>query len=376
MTDMHAATGTVWAELMSMSEVDRRVGLRWLSGLGFNRGVPVDVLLSLLEAGVADVFDREDLPPELLDAAVAHSARCVRAAVAECGRLSADQWSRLIATASSVRERELWTNRASRQLAARRLLVGGRGFERAPSPDAVPPGMPEAIAAMAADVPEIDPRTQTYALWWIGALQHDAEAMRQLAASPNLLVRRSVARATRLPEDVASLLASDEDRVVRLFLAESCDDAPAEMLLEVASWWGGSFSFPGRPRNHPNFPRAGLLRFAADPNPRLRLLALDDPAATHALVEQLGHDSERIVRMAVAEDRRLSPDSLRRLALDPEEGVCWRAWMNPSLPLEILAQLLLDPRSAEFAAHNPVIPIDVVRHMLAVGRGHLAPQLR
>jgi len=236
--------------------------------------------------------------------------------------------------------------------------------------------MPEAIAAMAADVPEIDPRTQTYALWWIGALQHDAEAMRQLAASPNLLVRRSVARATRLPEDVASLLASDEDRVVRLFLAESCDDAPAEMLLEVASWWGGSFSFPGRPRNHPDFPRAGLLRFAADPNPRLRLLALDDPAATHALVEQLGHDPERIVRMAVAEDRRLSPDSLRRLALDPEEGVCWRAWMNPSLPLEILAQLLLDPRSAEFAAHNPVIPIDVVRHMLAVGRGHLAPQLR
>lgn len=359
-----------------MSEVDRRVGLRWLSGLGFNRGVPVDVLLSLLEAGVADVFDREDLPPELFDAAVAHSAACVRAAVAECGRLSADQWSRLIATASSVRERELWTNRASRQLAARRLLVGGRGFERAPSPDAVPPGMPEAIAAMAADVPEIDPRTQTYALWWIGALQHDAEAMRQLAASPNLLVRRSVARATRLPEDVAALLGRDEDRVVRLFLSESCDDAPAEMLLEVASWWGGSFSFPGRPRNHPNFPRAGLLRFAADPNPRLRLLALDDPAATHALVEQLGHDPERIVRMAVAEDRRLSPDSLRRLALDPEEGVCWRAWMNPSLPLEILAQLLLDPRSAEFAAHNPVIPIDVVRHMLAVGRGHLAPQLR
>ncbi|MFE5711817.1 hypothetical protein ACFQ7J_13505 [Streptomyces sp. NPDC056501] len=46
-------------------------------------------------------------------------------------------------------------------------------------------------------------------------------------------------------------LAHDEDRVVRLFLAESCDDAPADMLLEVWQWWNGSFSAPGRPRTHP-----------------------------------------------------------------------------------------------------------------------------
>jgi hypothetical protein len=32
-------------------------------------------------------------------------------------------------------------------------------------------------------------------------------------------IRRSVARAPRLPEDVANRLARDEDRVVRLFLA-------------------------------------------------------------------------------------------------------------------------------------------------------------
>jgi hypothetical protein len=41
-----------------------------------------------------------------------------------------------------------------------------------------------------------------------------------------------------------------------------------EVLLEVAAWWDGSLSFPGRPRNHPNFPRDGLLRFAAESNPR------------------------------------------------------------------------------------------------------------
>ncbi|MCW2933809.1 MAG: hypothetical protein JWM19_4771 [Actinomycetia bacterium] len=68
--------------------------------------------------------------------------------------------------------------------------------------------------------------------------------MRQLARSPKLLVRRSVARAPRLPTDVAALLARDEDRVVRLFLAESCDDAPPERLLKVAGWWYG----PGLPK--------------------------------------------------------------------------------------------------------------------------------
>jgi hypothetical protein len=41
---------------------------------------------------------------------------------------------------------------------------------------------------------------------------------------------------------VGERLAHDEDRVVRLFLAESCDDAPADMLLEVVQWWTGSVS--------------------------------------------------------------------------------------------------------------------------------------
>jgi outer membrane protein assembly factor BamB len=59
-----------------------------------------------------------------------------------------------------------------------------------------------------------------------------------------------------------ALLARDEDRVVQLFLAESCDDAPADMLLEVWQWWTGSLSRPDRPHGHPNFPRHGLLRYS------------------------------------------------------------------------------------------------------------------
>ncbi len=107
--------------------------------------------------------------------------------------------------------------------------------------------------------------------------------------------------------DVVESPAHDEDRVVRLFLTESCDDAPADLLLDVWTWWPGSFSFPGRPRNHLNFPRDGLLRFADDPEPRLRLLALDDPASDADLVERFSRDPDGEVRRRAAEDPRLSP---------------------------------------------------------------------
>ncbi|MFG2533018.1 PE-PGRS family protein [Streptomyces sp. NPDC048516] len=118
----------------------------------------------------------------------------------------------------------------------------------------------------------IDPHGHRSPLRWVMALHDDPDAMRRLAASSHPLVRRSVARARHLPPDVVERLARDEDRVVQLFLAESCDDAPAEMLLEVWQWWTGSFSFPDRPHSHPNFPRRDLLRYADDPNPRMRQL--------------------------------------------------------------------------------------------------------
>ncbi|MFE3289050.1 PE-PGRS family protein, partial [Streptomyces sp. NPDC059233] len=80
---------------------------------------------------------------------------------------------------------------------------------------------------------DIGPGDSSRTLPWVAELHDDPEAMRRLAASSHLGVRRSVARARRLPPDVARRLAWDPDRVVQLFLAESCDDAPAEMLLRV-----------------------------------------------------------------------------------------------------------------------------------------------
>ncbi|MFG3035422.1 PE-PGRS family protein [Streptomyces sp. NPDC048330] len=222
----------------------------------------------------------------------------------------------------------------------------------------------------------VDTSTLRYAVPWVTALHDDPEAMRRLAASCHPYIRSSVARARRLPPDVAALLARDEDEVVRLFLAESCDDAPADMLLEVWHWWTGSFSSPGRPRSHPAFPRAGLLRFAADPNPRLRRLALDDPDSTPELVEEFAHDPAAEVRQDAAQDPRLSPAAATRLLDDPDRSVRALAARHPALPWDALLRLLLDRTTVRDAVLNPALPeaamrriVDAVVARVAVVRG-------
>ncbi|MGW1280088.1 PE-PGRS family protein [Streptomyces tsukubensis] len=202
-----------------------------------------------------------------------------------------------------------------------------------------------------------------YPLRWVMALHGDEDAMRRLASSSHFLVRRSVARARRLPPDVVERLAHDDDRVVHLFLAESCDDAPADLLLSVWRWWTGSFSHPGRPYRHPNFPRAGMLRYADDPEPRMRRLALDDPESTAELAERFGHDRAQEVRFRAAGDPRLSAASLERLLEDSDRSVRYAAVTNPALSVPVLVRLLLDPATAQDAARNPALPDRVVHRM-------------
>ncbi|NGO78033.1 hypothetical protein G6045_20545 [Streptomyces sp. YC504] len=219
---------------------------------------------------------------------------------------------------------------------------------------------------------EFDPTLMSHTLPWVKDLHGDDGAMRRLAASSHPLIRRSVARARRLPPDVVERLARDEDRAVRLFLAESCDDAPAELLLEVWSWWDGSFSHPGRPRSHPNFPRTGLLRYADDPGGRMRRLALDDPQSTPADVARCARDPEAEVRRRAAEDARLSPADAVRLLNDPAAVVRGEAIRNPRLPARVLAGLLHDRDTAQAAVTNPLIPVPVLYRILAEGTAAVA----
>ncbi|MBM9508671.1 PE-PGRS family protein [Streptomyces sp. KK5PA1] len=209
-----------------------------------------------------------------------------------------------------------------------------------------------------------DPGIHHSSLAWVVALHEDADAMRRLAASSHPLVRRSVARARHLPPDVVERLARDEDRVVQLFLAESCDDAPADMLLRVWLWWTGSLTFPDRPHGHPHFPRRDLLRYADDPNPRMRRLVLDDPESTPEMVERYSRDENAEVRHRAATDHRLTPASAVRLLDDPHERVRRAASVHPGLPARVMVRLLRDPDTAETAAGHSSLPLPVIQNML------------
>ncbi|MEU8438558.1 PE-PGRS family protein [Streptomyces sp. NPDC029216] len=214
-------------------------------------------------------------------------------------------------------------------------------------------------------VAAIEPGARHGTLEWVADLHEDAEAMRRLAASSHVLVRRSVARARHLPPDVAARLAWDTDRAVQLFLAESCDDAPAEMLLRVWTWWTGSLSSPGRPRTHPNFPREGLLRYADDLHGRMRQLALDDPLSTPGLVARFSRDRDPEVRRRAAGDPRLSVTDAVRLTEDPDDSVRAGALGHRVLPARCLTGRLCDPHTAYEAARNPGIPLPALRAMAA-----------
>ncbi|MEY9931997.1 hypothetical protein ABH926_006646 [Catenulispora sp. GP43] len=276
----------------------------WTLGLGDNRGAPDEVVIRLFDVPRRTwqklyFLYRRDVPSGVLDAAVSHPDRIVRLAAAEAGNLTPAQWDRLTAATPTEKERAIVADLRDEAATRTPWVTRGRGVERPPHPGAAPPATPAEIAEWAEAVEDISPDARSVALWWVGALHDDPDAMRQLAGSPKLLVRRSVARAQHLPSDVVDRLAHDEDRVVHLFLTESCDDATPEVLLSVWSWWSGSFSFPGRPRNHPNFPKDGLLRYTEDPDPRLRLLALTDKESAPDLVDRFADDPDPQVREAV-----------------------------------------------------------------------------
>ncbi|MER7705565.1 hypothetical protein ABTX81_22070 [Kitasatospora sp. NPDC097605] len=331
----------------------------WLGSLGYNRAAPADVLIALLDLGHTGLLHRTDLPPGVLDAAVDHPDRRVWGPAAEHGRLSPGQWDRLLAATAGrpghVLVRELAADAARH-----------RGDGNGPAAGAEPPATPAGIAELADAVPDIGPDDRTSTLPWVAALHHDPDAMRQLAASPKTWIRRSVARARRLPRDVVEPLARDEDFAVRLFLTESCDDAPAELLLGIwEEGWTGSLSFPGRPRNHPGFPRDGLLRFLDDPRPHMRRLALDDPASTAADAERLARDPDPMVRREAAHDPRLSPATVAALAADDVSYLNSFAHRHPALPPALLAAALQDPFTAEDAALNPSLPVAVMHRMIA-----------
>jgi Leucine rich repeat variant len=156
------------------------------------------------------------------------------------------------------------------------------------------------------------------------------------ASSPHRLIRRLAARDPRLPADTVARLADDDDLGVRVLLAHEHPNAPAGLLLRCFLEYTG----PGRWElpTRPNFPTAGLARFAADADPLLRQLATRDPLLTPEWVNRLADDREPLVRQAAATHPHLPPGRLYRLLRDADLAR-WAA-ANPALPVSTMLRLL------------------------------------
>ncbi|GAA1969662.1 hypothetical protein [Catenulispora subtropica] len=325
------ADWTGWSDWAALEDATPKASAQWVSALSYNRNAPAELIIELFD-GVEGHYRftplaRHDLPAAARDAALTHPNLKVRLAAAEHGHLTPDQWDRLIAS---------FDDEAGRAFAERRRA------EHTCFDDAVPPSTPAEIAEWAAQVPEPHPGLATQCPWWIAALHDNADAMRQLATSPNPAVRRSVAHARYLPPDVLEMLLRDHDPAIPVILAGSCDDTPPDVLLDVWNRWPRGLPPADPPRSHPNFPKTGLLHHADDPDPHLRILALSDEAADADLVD--------------------------RLAGDPDPFVRAEALLHPRLSPAAHVAALLDETSAYAAARNPALPVPVMRHMVDIAR--------
>ncbi|SCF48816.1 Leucine rich repeat variant [Micromonospora matsumotoense] len=160
-------------------------------------------------------------------------------------------------------------------------------------------------------------------------------------SSPYICFRRSAARNPALPADAVIRLLNDDDSGVRTTMATHAphlvDPATAERIdrefrPEKKTKW--------RPADILTFPPQTLRRLATDPDPRMRCLAPRDVDLPVELAERLATDPESRVRRAVAEHPHLPVHVRRALLADPDEWVAHATATAPTLPVTEMDQLL------------------------------------
>ncbi|MGW3412152.1 hypothetical protein [Streptomyces sp. NPDC000888] len=183
----------------------------------------------------------------------------------------------------------------------------------------------------------VDPKDRPGPVRWVWNLgADDIDVLRRCATSSHVLLRRSAAANRHLPVDLVEPLAHDEDFAVRLLTCEYQPSTPADALLRMVLEWSGYTRADMLAR--PQFPRKGLVRYAEDENPSVRMLAVYDPDASPELIERLSHDASTGVRYTAAGD--------------------------PRLPLARIEELLTESDTAQPAAGNPALPVEVMHRLL------------
>lgn len=128
---------------------------------------------------------------------------------------------------------------------------------------------------------DLSPRVTWDRVEWVEELHEDEDAMRDLARSVSVAIRRSVARARNLPLDVADLLAGDPDRDVRSLLAKYCEQAPDTLVSPLYE----EFDVREAAVANPGFPTQALVRALSRPN--LARAAARNPAIPPAVMHAM-----------------------------------------------------------------------------------------
>ena len=159
--------------------------------------------------------------------------------------------------------------------------------------------------------------------------------------SAYLCFRASAAMSASLPPQAVARLLDDEESDVRVAMAmHARDQVDAVTAERIDRGYQPAKKTIWRPADTFPLPSAMLRRMAADPDPRMRVLAPRDPDLPAELATLLAADPDACVRQAIAPHPRLRTRDLLALLADPSEPVASAAAASPSLPLAHMHQIL------------------------------------
>ncbi|MDQ7909037.1 hypothetical protein RB614_31390 [Phytohabitans sp. ZYX-F-186] len=160
-------------------------------------------------------------------------------------------------------------------------------------------------------------------------------------SSPYICFRRCAAHSRSLPDEAVIRLLNDEDSGVRTTMA-TC--APHLVDLVTAERIDREFrpdkKTSWRPADVFAFPPQTLRRLATDPDPWMRCLSPRDPDLPAELAERLAADPDSAVRRAVAGHPNLPVHARRTLLADSSERVAHAAAAAATLPVADMDRLL------------------------------------
>jgi hypothetical protein len=158
---------------------------------------------------------------------------------------------------------------------------------------------------------------------------------------PHTVFRRVLAAGRDLPDEVWQRLDEDPDVSVRRAAARR-PGTPPRVLVRLLREHGEVFHIRPLLVDHPNFPREALRTFVDEPDPRVRVLALEDPELPVPELWRFTDSEHKFLRAGAARHPNVTADLLERLLADREPKVVDEAAANRALPHARMGRILTD----------------------------------